>query len=138
MSVLVSMGTVSPSLYCVSGQKLNINKVSTEILMLGKKKKGTTNVSCSTDHKQILIPKNLSSGLNLSAKNEKISGKIEKESVLLNGQLSSKMHDGLDIVEFFSGKKLLITGATGFLAKGTLHYYIKRAIILLFGTCLLF
>lgn len=39
------------------------------------------------------------------------------------------MHDGLGIVEFFSGKKLLITGATGFLAKGTLHYYIKLSLL---------
>ncbi|KAK1367388.1 Fatty acyl-CoA reductase [Heracleum sosnowskyi] len=86
--------------------------------MSGKKKTGTTSVFCSADHVQIQIPKNLSNcGLNLPAKNGKISGIIEKESVSINGQLSSKMLDGLGIIEFFSGKKLLITGATGFLAK---------------------
>ncbi|XP_074353002.1 fatty acyl-CoA reductase 2, chloroplastic-like [Apium graveolens] len=106
---MVSMGTISPSLYHTSGtQKLHINKVS----------RGTTTVFCSPDHHDLIqIPKNLSSGLNLSAKNGKFSGIIEKESVFLNSQSSSKMQDGLGIIEFFSEKKLLITGATGFLAK---------------------
>lgn len=77
------------------------------------KKKTSTNLFFYRDQ----TSKNFSSGLHLSSKNGRKSDIVKKDS-LTTDQPSSKMHDGLGIVNFFNGKKLLITGATGFLAKG--------------------
>ncbi|KAK1367390.1 Fatty acyl-CoA reductase [Heracleum sosnowskyi] len=73
--------------------------------------KTSTNVFFCVDK----ISKNISSGLHSNANNGKNSGIVAKDSGLL---ANLNMHDGgLGITNFFSGKKLLITGATGFLAK---------------------
>ncbi|KAK1367386.1 Fatty acyl-CoA reductase [Heracleum sosnowskyi] len=110
------MGTVSLNLFPIisSRQRLNINRVFAERLL---KNKTSTNKFFCIDQ----ISKNFSSDLRRlsSANNRKDSGIVlEKDSEsLTNGQLSSKMPEGLGIIDFFGGKNLLITGATGFLAK---------------------
>ncbi|XP_074353691.1 fatty acyl-CoA reductase 2, chloroplastic-like isoform X3 [Apium graveolens] len=110
-ALMLSMRATLPNMYHISSrQNLNINKVSTESLLGNKMTSTTTTVFCR--HENLQIPKHISSG-----QNGKISATVDTESVSINGQLSSKRHDGLGIIEFFGGKKLLITGATGFLAK---------------------
>ncbi|KAL1825173.1 hypothetical protein ACET3Z_011951 [Daucus carota] len=108
------MGTVSLNLFPIisSRQKLNINRVSTDQRLL--RKKSITDTSLRVNQISAKI-----SSLYSCAYNGKNSGVLEKDSVLLtDGQLNSEMHDdGIGIVDFFCGKKLLITGATGFLAK---------------------
>ena len=115
------MGTVSLNLFPIifSRPSLRINIPSTPKL-LRKKSSTSTNMFFCVNH----ISKNFSSALYSSPNNRKNGGITEKNSVsVTKSQLSPKVHEGLGIIEYFSGKKLLITGATGFLAKGTFCYF---------------
>nr|XP_017254564.1 PREDICTED: fatty acyl-CoA reductase 2-like isoform X4 [Daucus carota subsp. sativus] len=107
------MGTVSLNLFPLisSRQRLDINRVSADQRLL--KKKSSANMFFRLDQSS----KKDSSALHLCAYNGKNSGVLEKGLVSLNGALNSKVHEGIGIIDFFSGKKILITGATGFLAK---------------------
>ncbi|KAK1367385.1 Fatty acyl-CoA reductase [Heracleum sosnowskyi] len=120
------MGTVSLNLFPIisSRQRLDINRVFSKRLF--RHKTSTNKFFCIDDQ----ISKNFSSDLRRlsSATNKKDSGIVlEKDSEsLTNGQLSSKMHEGLGIIDFFGGKKLLITGATGFLAKVLVEKILRK------------
>ncbi|WOH07201.1 hypothetical protein DCAR_0626630 [Daucus carota subsp. sativus] len=107
------MGTVSLNLFpLISGRhRLKINRVSADHIML--KKKSSANMFFRVDQSS---EKNCSA-LHLCAYNGKNSGVLEKDMVSLNGELNSKVQEGIGIIDFFCGKKLFITGVTGFLAK---------------------
>lgn len=108
------MGTVSLNpIPMISGRyRLNIKRVSTKMLLANKI--STSNMFFCVHQ----ICKNFSSSLHAYG-NAKNSGIVEKDLVSIN----SRPFGGLRIIDFFSGKKLLITGATGFRAKGTLFYF---------------
>ncbi|XP_017254563.1 fatty acyl-CoA reductase 2, chloroplastic-like [Daucus carota subsp. sativus] len=108
------MSVVSLNLFPIisSRPSLSINRASTPKLL--RKTSSSTNMFFCVDQ----ISKNFSSAPHWSANNRKNGGMPEKNSVsITKSQLSPKVHEGLGIVEYFSGKKLLVTGATGFLAK---------------------
>ncbi|KAL8096638.1 hypothetical protein AgCh_037567 [Apium graveolens] len=101
-------GTIDKTLFYLNhGKDLLLVQIHVDDIIFG-----STNAKLCERHENLQIPKHISSG-----QNGKISATVDTESVSINGQLSSKRHDGLGIIEFFGGKKLLITGATGFLAK---------------------
>ena len=114
------MGTVSLNLFPIisSRPSLSINRASTPKLL--RKKSSSTDMFFCVDQ----ISKNFSSAPHSSANNRKNGGIPEKNLVsITKSQLSPKVREGLGIVEYFIGKKLLVTGATGFLAKGTFCYF---------------
>lgn len=106
-----------------SRQKLNIvNEISPARLL--RKKKTTTNCvffPINQESRNFLLKEQQAFTTDSRVEKPQFSrssGIVREDSVsLTNDHPSSNIHDGLGIIEFFCKKKLLITGATGFLAK---------------------